>query len=98
MTVSSLLLIFFLLTTPLVRGNMLLAENSSGRCLKPALSSTVSVYYDSKGNKYVYVKGFKKKDGTFVKGYYRSSPDKDKSNNWSSKGNTNPNTGKKGYK
>ena len=62
-----------------------------------AISGAVSVYYDSQGHKYIFVKGYKKKDGTAVKGYYRSMPDKDKLNNWATKGNINPFTGKKGY-
>lgn len=62
------------------------------------LNATVSEYYDKDGNKYVYVKGYTKKDGTVVKGYYRSVPNKDKSDNLSSKGNINPFTGKKGQK
>jgi len=62
------------------------------------LNGAVSVYYDKDGKKYTYVKGYKKQDGTYIKGYYRSVSDKDKSNNWSSKGNINPYTGKKGYK
>jgi hypothetical protein len=61
------------------------------------LKTTVAVYYDKNGNKYVYVKGYTKKDGTSVKGYYRSVPNKDKTDNWSTKGNVNPFTGKKGY-
>jgi hypothetical protein len=43
------------------------------------------------------VKGYTKKDGTYVEPHIRSSPNKDKSDNFSSKGNTNPYTGKKGY-
>lgn len=43
------------------------------------------------------VKGYTKKDGTYVAPHIRSSPNKDKSDNFSSKGNTNPYTGKKGY-
>lgn len=61
------------------------------------LNGTVSVYYDSNENKYIYIKGYTKKNGTIIKGYYRSLPDKDKSNNWSTKGNINPFTGKKGH-
>ena len=80
------LLIFFLN----FKENAILLESSP-------LAGAVSVYYDSYGNKYLYVKGYTRKDGTLVKGYYRSLLDKDKSNNWSTKGNTNPFTGKKGY-
>lgn len=46
----------------------------------------------------VKVRGYTKKNGTYVKPHYRTAPDKKKSNNWSSKGNVNPYTGKKGYK
>lgn len=46
----------------------------------------------------VRVGGYYKKSGTYVKSYYRTSPDSRKSNNWSSYGNYNPYTGKKGYK
>lgn len=61
------------------------------------LDGVVSVYYDLNGIPYIYIEGYTKKDGALVKGYYRSLPDKNKLNNWSSKGNTNPFTGKKGY-
>lgn len=92
---SRILTIIFLLIFSFVFNNESIANEDT---LKPALNGAVSVYYDSNGNKYVYVKGYTKKDGTYVKGYYRSLPDKDKNNNWSSKGNINPVTGKKGYK
>lgn len=42
----------------------------------------------------VRVKGYFKKNGTYVSPYYRSNPDGIKSNNWSYPGNTNPYTGK----
>lgn len=48
--------------------------------------------------KNVYVKGYTKKDDTYVEPHYRTSPDADFWNNWSSKGNVNPDTGKDGYK
>lgn len=41
-----------------------------------------------------YVEGYCKKNGKCVKGYWRSSPDKDPTNNWSFPGNVNPRTGK----
>ena len=43
------------------------------------------------------VKGYFKKDGTYVEPHYRSSPNERKDDNYSSKGNENPYTGKKGY-
>lgn len=42
----------------------------------------------------VSVKGYYRKDGTYVAPHYRSDPDGIKSNNWSYPGNTNPYTGK----
>jgi hypothetical protein len=44
----------------------------------------------------VTVKPYTRKDGTHVEGHHRSAPDRSKSNNWSSKGNVNPFTGKPG--
>lgn len=44
-----------------------------------------------------YVRGYTRKDGTYVEGHYRSSPNKFKFDNYSSHGNTNPYNGKKGY-
>lgn len=43
-----------------------------------------------------WVNGYTRKDGTHVSGHYRSDPDGNKSNNWSTKGNVNPYTGKEG--
>jgi hypothetical protein len=46
----------------------------------------------------VRVKGYYKKDGTYVKPHVRSNPDGYIYNNWSTKGNVNPYTGKEGTK
>lgn len=45
-----------------------------------------------------HVDGYTKKDGTVVKGHDRSTKDDTKGNNWTTKGNTNPETGKAGTK
>tara|TARA_Y100000590_G_scaffold240248_1_gene270153 strand:+ start:144 stop:440 length:297 start_codon:yes stop_codon:yes gene_type:complete len=45
-----------------------------------------------------WVNGYTKSNGTTVQGHYRSNSDGVFSNNWSTKGNTNPYTGSKGYK
>jgi len=45
-----------------------------------------------------YVNGYYKSNGTYVQGHHRTSPNKTKSDNYSTKGNTNPYTGKKGTK
>lgn len=44
----------------------------------------------------VYVNGYTRQDGTYVNGYYRTAPDSDPYNNYSSKGNYNPYTGQAG--
>lgn len=44
----------------------------------------------------VSVRGYTRHDGTYVKPHYRSNPDGNPDNNWSTKGNTNPYTGKEG--
>jgi hypothetical protein len=44
------------------------------------------------------VKGYKRKDGTVVSPYKRSAPNRTKSDNYSTKGNVNPHTGKPGTK
>lgn len=44
----------------------------------------------------VHVKGYTRKDGTYVAPHYRSSPDSSVFNNYSTQGNVNPYTGKTG--
>lgn len=46
----------------------------------------------------VNVRPYTKKDGTYVTPHHRTAPDKSKDNNWGTKGNTNPYTGKPGTK
>ena len=45
----------------------------------------------------VRVKGYTTKRGTYVAPSYRTSPNKTRMDNYSTKGNYNPYTGKKGY-
>jgi hypothetical protein len=46
----------------------------------------------------VSVKGYTRRStGTYVTPHYRTSPNSTKIDNWSTKGNSNPYTGKKGY-
>jgi hypothetical protein len=49
-------------------------------------------------NAVVRVRGYYRKDGTYVQPHYRSNPDGNPYNNWSTKGNINPYTGKVGTK
>lgn len=46
----------------------------------------------------VHVHGYTKKNGTYVAPHERSAPNGTKSDNWSTKGNINPYTGKEGTK
>ena len=43
-----------------------------------------------------HVKGYYKKNGTYVEPHYRSSPNSTSKDNYSTKGNVNPYTGKEG--
>jgi len=44
------------------------------------------------------VRSYTKRDGTYVQSHRRTAPDGVKSNNWSTRGNVNPYTGKVGSK
>jgi hypothetical protein len=44
------------------------------------------------------IKGYVKKDGTYVAPSHATNPNKSKNDNWSTKGNVNPYTGKEGTK
>jgi hypothetical protein len=44
----------------------------------------------------VFVRGYTRRDGTYVRPHYRSNPDGNVANNWSTRGNVNPYTGQPG--
>ena len=44
----------------------------------------------------VYVDGYFRQDGTYVQPHWRSAPDGNPYNNWSTRGNVNPYTGQRG--
>ncbi len=46
----------------------------------------------------VHVRSHVTKRGTYVQPHVRTSPDHSRQNNWSTRGNTNPYTGKRGSK
>lgn len=46
----------------------------------------------------VRVNGYTKKNGSYVSSHHRTGPDKTRNNNYSSRGNMNPYTGKAGVK
>ena len=59
------------------------------------MTSTVLAIPHSGGGSHS-TRGYTKKNGTQVAPHKQTNPDKSKSNNWSTKDNVNPNTGKKG--
>jgi hypothetical protein len=66
---------------------------------RPSASAPSGSYYDPSYRPPVgehYVNGYVRKDGTYVSGHYQTNPDKSFWNNYSSKGNVNPHTGKVG--
>jgi hypothetical protein len=50
------------------------------------------------GSGTVSVRPYTKRDGTYIGPHHRTPPDSSKQNNWSTKGNVNPYTGKPGMK
>ena len=57
----------------------------------------ISSFSQSKSANDVYVEGYYRSDGTYVKPHYRSAPNGTNRDNFSTKGNVNPYTGEKGY-
>ncbi|GAB6127224.1 hypothetical protein [Humidesulfovibrio idahonensis] len=69
------------------------SRSSGGHSYKASTGTT------SKSNRSaVAVRGYTKKNGTYVKPHMRSAPNGSKADNWSTKGNVNPYTGKVGTK
>jgi hypothetical protein len=61
------------------------------------LITTIGLIFPNITEAAVRVKGYiKPRSGKYVMPYYKTSPNKTKFDNWSTKGNTNPFTGKKG--
>ena len=56
----------------------------------------LSIFAETIHAKDVSVSGYTRNDGTYVAPHYRSAPDGDFNNNWSTWGNVNPYTGKLG--
>lgn len=63
-----------------------------------ALAIAMPVDAKGKGGGSVSVRGYFRKDGTYVQPHHRSAPDGNFNNNWSTSGNVNPYTGEEGKK
>ena len=64
-----------------------------------AVVATISILFSAPASAYSYKVNsyYKKSSGTYVQSYYRTSPNTTRYDNYSTKGNYNPYTGKKGY-
>ena len=60
--------------------------------------STMPSYGTGAKSSHEHVHGYTKHDGTYVAPHNRSTSDHTKNNNWGTKGNYNPDTGKAGTK
>jgi endonuclease YncB( thermonuclease family) len=65
---------------------------------QPRATSTASNPDEASSGTIVNVRGYFKKNGTYVAGHKRTAPDGNFNNNWSTQGNVNPYTGKDGTK
>ena len=60
------------------------------------VSPTTRSSYESQSTQSVHVSGYERANGTYVQPYERTSPNSTRSDNYSTKGNVNPYTGKAG--
>ena len=66
--------------------------------MKKIIIIAVSVLSFSTVSMAGWVNGYYKSNGTYVQGHHRSDPNSTVNDNWSTKGNVNPHTNKKGTK
>lgn len=77
------------MTNSALRIKKLLAVTAFGvLCIAPNMAAFANVN----------VRGHYRQNGTYVRPHYRTNPNRSIYDNWSTKGNTNPYTGQKGYK
>ena len=87
-----LLIAAYILTGALLSPESLARDNSNSTS-----ASNTSAGTGAKAEKDISrVQGYQKQNGTQVPSHLRSTPDSSTTNNWSTKGNTNPATGNKG--
>ncbi len=66
-------------------------------CLVPAVAP-IPAAAKGYGVGHHYVHGYTNRHGTVVHGYHRTNPNHSRADNWSTRGNVNPYTGKAGTK
>ena len=64
----------------------------------PAIALFIILFVATSFGGDVYVRGYYRSDGTYVQPHYRSAPDGNPWNNFSTYGNVNPYTGQPGYR
>ncbi len=64
------------------------------KILSALLVISILIFAGSAFAKDTYVKGYNRSNGTYVQPHYRTSPDNSLHNNYSTKGNVNPYTGR----
>ena len=75
------------------RSNRQKTKKSKKTYMKAIITAIIAAIGISTVSADVYVNSYTKKNGSFVQGHYRSNPDGNFYNNWSTKGNVNPYTG-----
>lgn len=65
--------------------------------MKTIIAACVFVFTASAVFADTFVRGYTRKDGTYVQPHYRSDANSQRSDNYSSQGNTNPYTGQRGF-
>ncbi len=74
----------------------LLTATTGAQAKGPGHSRGTSTASGAKSTSVEHVSGYTTKRGTYVAPHDKTTPDSTKLNNWSTKGNVNPETGKKG--
>lgn len=81
-----------------IAGTIVLAVCMSASAFAKGQRSSIPPAGTGSKSTHSHVTGHVKRDGTYVAPHGRSTPDRAKNNNWSTKGNSNPETGRPGAK
>jgi hypothetical protein len=86
------------LTTPNHRKELTMKRSLVTLCVAMSLLIAASIGLSAFAQGSRRVGGYTRRNGTYVKPHYRTRADRTQRNNWSTKGNRNPYTGKRGTK